>query len=112
VSVERNMKDGPWAWFNKSALEKIRTRFEDPTSTISVYLALCEISSDEKSNNFRVSMAKIGNKCGLSSRTVIERLKDIEFLGLVEIHRSKTNENFRMPSAYILLRCEYAEAFK
>jgi hypothetical protein len=106
---ERDTKDGPWAWANKSALEKIRTRCEDPRSTLAVYLALCEIASDEHSNNFRCSMNKVGAKCCLSRRTVFDRLNDLEFIGLVEIHRSLTNKNNRLPSAYILLRCETNE---
>jgi hypothetical protein len=69
-------------------------------------MALCEIASDERSNNFTVSMDKIASKCCLSRRTVLDRLNDLEFIGLVEIFRSKTSENFRIPSAYLLLRCE------
>ncbi|MDR3412740.1 MAG: hypothetical protein P4L87_17640 [Formivibrio sp.] len=105
--IERDMKrDKPWAWFQKAALEKIRTRCEDAKSTIAVYLALCEIASDEQSSSFVVSMDKIGSKCCLSRRTVFDRLNKLEFIGLVQIARSKTNENFRIPSAYTLLRCE------
>lgn len=104
--AERTMKDGAWAWVNKAALEKIRTRCEDAKSALAVYLALCEIASDEQSNDFMVSMDKIGGKCCLSRRTVFDRLNDLEFIGLVEIARSKTNQNFRIPSAYTLLRCE------
>jgi CTP-dependent riboflavin kinase len=100
------MKDGPWAWVNKAALEKIRTRCEDSKSSLGVYLALCEIASDEKSNNFMVSMDRIASKCCLSRRTVLDRLNDLEFIGLVEIHRSRTTQSIRIPSAYVLLRCE------
>jgi hypothetical protein len=107
-SGERSAKDGPWCWANKSALEKIRTRCEDPRSTLAVYLALCEIASDEQSNNFMASMDRIAAKACLSRRTVFDRLNDLERIGLVEIFRSKTSQNFRIPSAYVLLKCEIA----
>ena len=107
AGIKRSMKkDGPWMWANKAALEKIRLRCEDAKSSLAVYLALCEVASDEQSDNFRVSMDRIGSKCGLSRRTVFDRLNDLEFIGLVDIERSKTSANFRMPSSYVLLRCE------
>jgi hypothetical protein len=112
MSFERTMKDGPWAWVNKSALEKIRTKCEDANSPLGVYLALCEIASDQKSNNFMVSMDKIASKCCLSRNTVLKRLKSLESIGLVDITRSRTSENFRIPSAYLLLRCEVMEGVK
>lgn len=93
-------------WANKAALEKIRMRCENANSCLGVYLALCEIASDERSEDFMISMDKIAGKCCLSRRTVFDRLNDLEFIGLVEIARSKTNQNLRIPSAYILLRCE------
>ena len=106
-SGERNSKDGPWMWANKSALEKIRTRCEDAKSTLAVYFALCEIASDEQSNDFMAAMLKIAGKSCLSTRTVFDHLNDLERIGLVEIHRSKTSQNYRIPSAYVLLRCEF-----
>jgi CRP-like cAMP-binding protein len=105
---ERDTHDGHWAWFNLDACDKIRTRCEDAKSTLAVYLALCEIASDKRSNDFMVSMDGIASKCCLSRRTVFTRLNDLESIGLLEIARSKTSENFRIPSAYKLLRCETA----
>jgi len=95
-------------WATKSALEKIRTRCEDPRSTLGVYLALCEIGSDEQSNDFMASMNRIAAKACLSRRTVFDRLNDLERIGLINIYRSQTSENFRIPSSYELLRCEYS----
>jgi hypothetical protein len=105
-STERATKDGPWCWANKAAIEKIRSNCEDAKSALGVYFALCEIASDEGSNNFRASHDKIAAKCGLSRQWVMRRLNDLEFIGLVEIFRSETSPHFKMPSAYILLRCE------
>jgi hypothetical protein len=104
---ERSAKDGPWFWANKSALEKIRTRCEDPRSTLGVYLALCEIASDEQSNNFMASAMKIASKSCLSQRTVFDRVKDLEQIGLVEIERGHSSATSRIPNAYILLKCEF-----
>jgi biotin operon repressor len=104
--TERTMKDGAWFWANKSALNKIRSRCEDAKSALAVYLALCEIASDEQSESFMVSMDRISAKCGLSRPTVFFRLNDLEYIGLVEIQRSRTNQNYRIPNAYTLLKAE------
>jgi hypothetical protein len=73
-----------------------------------VYLALCEVASDERSESFMVSMHLIAGKCCLSRPTVLKHLNQLEFIGLVEIFRSPTNQNFKVPSAYELLVCESA----
>ena len=51
-------------------------------------------------------MHRIAGKCCLSRPTVLKHLNQLEFIGLVEIFRSRTNENFKVPSAYKLLVCE------
>jgi hypothetical protein len=53
-----------------------------------------------------VSMHRIAGKCCLSRPTVLKHLNELEFIGLVEIFRSPTNQNFKVPSAYKLLICE------
>lgn len=106
----RDIKDcAPWCWSEKAALEKIRTRCEEAKIALLVYGALCEIASDERSEDFLVSMDKIAGKSCLSRPTVFKALQMLDGLGLVEIHRSRTSENFRVPSAYRLLRCESQE---
>ena len=106
----RNTKEcAPWCWVEKAALEKIRARSEEGKTTLLVYLALCEIASDERSEDFLVSMDKIAGKSCLSRPTVFKSLPILEELGLVHITRSRTSENFRVPCAYRLLVCESAD---
>ena len=108
--VTRSTKDcAPWCWAEKAALEKIRARSEDAKTTLLVYFALCEIASDERSQDFMVSMDKIAGKSCLSRPTVLKSLHRLEQIGLVEIHRSKTSQNFKIPSSYRMLVCESAD---
>lgn len=106
----RDIKDcAPWCWAEKAALEKIRARCEDAKTTLLVYFALCEVASDERSQDFMISMDKIAGKSCLSRPTVLKSLQRLEQIGLVEIHRSKTSQNFKIPSAYRMLVCESAD---
>ena len=108
--MTRSTKDcAPWCWAEKAALEKIRARCEDAKTTLLVYFALCEVASDERSQDFMISMDKIAGKSCLSRPTVLKSLQRLEQIGLVEIHRSKTSQNFKIPSAYRMLVCESAD---
>jgi hypothetical protein len=106
-SDQRSTRDGPWFWITKAAVEKIREDCEDTRSTLGIYVALCEIASDERSESFIASMDKIAAKSCLTRRTVIDRLKDLERIGVIRIYRSATTANFRVPSQYTLLRCDH-----
>ena len=103
---QRSSADGPWCWANKSALNKIRSRCEDSKSILGVYWALCECASDERSDDFTISLDRIGAKCGMTRKTVAKWLYELERIGLIDVLRSKTSQHFRIPSAYVLLRCE------
>ena len=97
----------PFCWLEKISLEAIRTRCEDPRSTLGVYLALCEIASDEHSDSFPISASKIAAKACLSQRTVFDRIKDLERIGLIEIkHEGHASATSRIPNTYTLLKCE------
>lgn len=106
-SVKRSPKDGAWFWGNKSAMEKIRHSCERAKLVLGVYVALCEIASDEHSDDFIASTDKIASRCGQSYSNTFELIKELERIGLVRVLRSPTNQNFRVPSAYTLLKCEY-----
>jgi hypothetical protein len=104
--VQRSRKDGPWAWYNKAAFNKIIDDLDDTTALIAVYSALCLIASDERSDDFRASHAKIAGKCGLSRQWTMKKLDELEFIGLIKINRSETSAKCKQPSAYTLLKCE------
>jgi DNA-binding Lrp family transcriptional regulator len=69
-------------------------------SALAVYLALTEIASDEESEVFTTTHAWIAQKCGVSPRTVQDRLNELAEIGLVEIHTPalKSPSTFRLLS--------------
>jgi hypothetical protein len=103
---QRKMSDAPWLWITKNSLRKIRARCEDARTTLLVYMALAECASDEGSDDFTISMNAIASRGCLTRQTVLKHLRQLEHIGLVWIMRSCTNEHFRIPSAYVLLKCE------
>jgi hypothetical protein len=107
--TERSTKNGNWMWAEKHALEKIRSsiEFKYAGSVLATYLALCECSSDERSNNFMASAFKISGKSCLSPRTVYDCLKELERIGLINITRG--TKNSKVPNAYELLDCNHKE---
>ena len=94
--------DAPFCWQHKPALRLIREAFDaDKTvaSALAVYLALTEIASDEESEVFTTTHAWIAQKCGVSPRTVQDRLNGLVEISLVEIHTPA----LKSPSTYRLL---------
>ena len=104
VSAPRNTRDGPWCWAAKSALKRIQDATGENEGANcrarSVYLALCEISSDKGCEEFNVNKALIAFRAGLSVRTVQRVLPDLERAGVVLIRRSANG--LRTASTYIL----------
>ena len=98
----RSQKDGFWLWASKHALAHIRQYCDDPASATAVYIALCEIASDERDETFDASHSYIAGKCHLSRRTVIRRLEELENISLVRVKRSG---HLKTPSRYTLLQC-------
>lgn len=99
----RDINDEPFCWQSKAALRKIREAFDSEkavNSAIGVYVALTEIASDMQTPVFQTTHAYIGQKSGLSSRTVESRLPGLVEIGLVKI----TTPSLRAPSTYQLLR--------
>ncbi len=105
LGTKRETTDGPWMWANKAALKKIRDSCdEDWKARLAVYLALCEIASDERTKGeFKAPMDRIAAKCGYSRRAVFDKLNELEALQLISICRSATSENYRVPSSYVIL---------
>jgi len=104
--IKRKTDHGPWCWLEKASLEKIRRQLDNPTPALAVYLALCEIASDRRSDDFQISADHIGSKCGMCRQTVSKQLARLEFIGLVDIMRAETSANMKVSSAYVLLACE------
>jgi DNA-binding Lrp family transcriptional regulator len=78
--------NGAFCWQSKSALHLIRQKFEavnGVSSGLVVYLGLSEIASDRRSGKFEVTHAKLAERCGLSVRTVQQRIKNLSDVGLI-----------------------------
>lgn len=108
-STPRSTEDGPWLWANKVAVRRIRDVFDTDNavaSALGVYMALCEISSDEKSPSVQTTQHYIAMKCGFSRRTVQCRIDDLAGLGFIRVH----TPDRRMPSFYTLLKVDGPEA--
>ncbi len=86
----RHIKDGPWAWLNKKALQLIPETFDlvgQVASARSVYLALCELASDAQKETFQATVREIGCRAGVSYGTAFKVLMRLEAVGLLGIKR-------------------------
>jgi hypothetical protein len=95
-------RDKPYCWQSKAALRKIRDAFDDEktvASAIAVYCALTEIASDKASEKFQTTHGWLGQKSGLSPRTVQNRLVILESIELLKV----TTPLLKAPSTYQLL---------
>jgi hypothetical protein len=90
----------PFAWQEKAVLRMIRENCNDIASALGVYSALTIIASDKKSASFETTHQWLASMSGFSPATVKRRLRDLERLGLVEIHtpRLKQPSQFRLLS--------------
>jgi hypothetical protein len=102
----RAATDGPFAWFSKSALRKINETFDESgraTSARSLYVALCELASDNQSDSFVVPIRVIATRAGLAPRWAGQLLTSFEALELVSIQRKSGKGELKLPSTYTLL---------
>jgi hypothetical protein len=103
----RHIKDGPWAWLNKKALQLIPETFDlvgQVASARSVYLALCELASDAQKETFQATVREIGRRAGVSYGTAFKVLMRLEAVGLLGIkRRDKQGSKEHLPSIYTLL---------
>ena len=103
----RSTRDGPFAWVSKAAMRRIQDRFAEsdrvPVAN-SVYLALALIASDMQTENFTVKISLIASRAGVSYKTALGYLRELETAGVVGIRRSKVEgTKLDAPSTYILL---------
>jgi DNA-binding Lrp family transcriptional regulator len=86
-------------WCDKAIMRRIRERLEDSASALCVYVALCEIASDEAKEEFTATQAHIAAKAGLGVRTVAKRLQDLDGLGVITM----CTPELKAPSRFTLL---------
>jgi hypothetical protein len=103
-SGNKPSKERPWCWCEKGALEMITETFSDQAASArSVYLALCQLRSDERSDSFKASKALIAHMAGVSYSTAANILKRFESLKLIHVKRNTvTGTKGHAPSTYTL----------
>jgi DNA-binding Lrp family transcriptional regulator len=92
----------PWCWQSKAILRQIREALDAENAVSSgllVYVALTEIASDKQSPTFQTTHSFIAMRCGLSQRTVQQRIRDLTEIGVLKCAVS----NLRAPATYELL---------
>jgi hypothetical protein len=102
----------PWApdgvafcWQPKAARRKIRNALDAEhavSSGLLVYDSLTEIASDKRSRRFQTTQGFIAMMCGLSPRTVQQRIKDLVSIRLILCDVP----NLKAPATYTLLAVE------
>jgi DNA-binding IscR family transcriptional regulator len=99
-------KKQPFCWQEKHVLRTIRDMFEatgNVGSALLVYHALTEIASDKQTDTFVTTCAYIGQRAGLSARTVNRILPTLENLDIITIQRNKIC-GVNAPSTYTIIR--------
>jgi hypothetical protein len=89
-----------FAWQEKTVLRLIRESCPNYASALGVYSALTIVASDKQSDQFTTTHDWLGQLSGFKRRTVLDRLKELQRLGIVAI----TTPKMKAPSTYMLLR--------
>ena len=79
--------NGPWCWQSTDALRRIQRSLSGKGAAASgllVYVALTDLASEERKDQFERSHGEIAARAGISVRTVQARLSDLKALGLVD----------------------------
>lgn len=88
----RDIRQAPFAWVAKNILRLIREHFDSSsqlTLALAIYLVLTEIASNLETNQFTTSYANIASKAGVSRRTVIRIMKQLEEIGIISIEERR-----------------------
>jgi DNA-binding Lrp family transcriptional regulator len=82
----RDLRDGDWYWIERSVLNIYGKRLK--ASGIAVYNALALFANSKTQMCFPTQKA-IAELLGLSRRTVIRKIRELEALGLIKVERIK-----------------------
>jgi hypothetical protein len=108
--IERTIKDAPWLWITKNALEIIREFLDSEPKNmpgcLATYLALAEIASNYGQNSFICAQGTIGFHAGLSRQSVGKHLKELNLMGLINIEK-RTKAGKDISSRYILIAIKH-----
>jgi hypothetical protein len=78
--------EGPWGWFAKAAIRRLREAFDNDRfldQVLALYLAHCEIASDNQSPTYTVSRRELVRRSGVSLRRVSEIHERLRSIGLL-----------------------------
>src|SRR3989338_9058483 len=86
----RDLRDGKFLWIDKAALKLISE--STGTMGVAVYSWLCYYANFKAQNCFP-SVTTLANHCGVSRRTIMRAIKELEKLHAVSIERKKGKAN-------------------
>jgi len=86
----RDLRDGKFLWIDKAALKLISE--STGTMGVTVYSWLCYYANFKAQNCFP-SVTTLANHCGVSRRTIMRAIKELEKLHAVSIERKKGKAN-------------------
>lgn len=101
--------EGPWGWFTKFALRRIREALDDVSfldQALALYTAHCEAASDAQSTTYTITRRELAKRSGVSLRRVTEineRLRSISLLSWVQNFIPGSKE--LGPSTFTLMSC-------
>ncbi|NQV14693.1 winged helix-turn-helix domain-containing protein [bacterium] len=103
--ITRVIQQTPFSWQEKEVLRCIRMHLDESSllnSALALYLVLTEIASNQQTEKFPASYAKIAQMTGISRRSAIRIMREFEILGIVNVKRRKEG-NRNLNSVYTLL---------
>jgi|SaaInlStandDraft_4_1057021.scaffolds.fasta_scaffold06017_2 hypothetical protein len=87
-NIIRDIREAPFAWLAKHKIRLIREHFDSSNqlaTALSVYLVLTEIASNKVEERFVASYAYIASMVGVSRRTTIRIMAQLEKIELISI---------------------------
>lgn len=96
----------PYMWASKTALRKIAEKtFMSAWKPKIVYLALCEIASDQASATFEAGFSYIAKRAGICRNSAQAAIKELLEIGVIATRKGGRNE----PNKYRILTMKKAD---
>ena len=95
---DRELRDArriAFSYVGRGAAELLRSTFDGERlrTARAIYDALAELASDARSSEFRASRRRVGERAGVSKRTIDAYARELERVGLLHVVRSDHTAN-------------------
>lgn len=98
----RDTRRAPFCWQSVAALALVRTRAQRVAQTLAVYVAMTEISNEQRSESFTASKARIAAYSGCSKRMVDDCVEWLTAVGLIQVEHRKGPQGGDLGNVYVL----------